>query len=148
MNPKARTEGILVEEMGPELVIYDRQSTTSHTLNESAARLFRRCDGETTVEELEELFSEVADRDGRRQLVTSSLRQLSRANLLATPLSPGLGVSRRDALMRIAAVAAIPIVLSVVAPTKAQAASGRQVDGDPTPIDIDNFDDFNPADPK
>src|SRR5262249_45667310 len=60
----------------------------------------------------------------RRQVVMETLRQLDRADLLAAKLELAGEVSRRDLLSRVAAVLAVPMVLSVSTPARAQLASG------------------------
>src|SRR5688500_2189312 len=52
MKPIARRENLLVEEIGGEVVVYDRESDRAHSLNQTAALVWRHADGERSVAEL------------------------------------------------------------------------------------------------
>ena len=58
--PKARQEQLIVKELPDELLIYDLQSDKAHCLNETAALVWKNCDGHKTVEQLRELMEENA----------------------------------------------------------------------------------------
>ena len=46
-NPCARSEDLIVEELGEELLVYDMKADRGHCLSPVAARVWRRCDGRT-----------------------------------------------------------------------------------------------------
>ena len=48
LKPLARSEGLVVEEVGDELLVADPLSSRAHSLNAFAARVWQACDGETT----------------------------------------------------------------------------------------------------
>ena len=50
--PKAKTERLIVREIDSETLVYDRGRNAASCLNESAARVWRECDGETSVDEI------------------------------------------------------------------------------------------------
>jgi hypothetical protein len=50
--PKARSEGIITKEVDGELLIYDRARDQAHCLNETAAAVWKRCDGQSSVQEI------------------------------------------------------------------------------------------------
>jgi len=50
--PKAREEGLIVEPLDDELLVYDTQSYRSHALNPTAAPVWRHCDGRISLPEL------------------------------------------------------------------------------------------------
>ncbi len=52
--PKARSEGIITKEVDGELLIYDRARDQAHCLNETAAAVWRRCDGQSGAQEIAE----------------------------------------------------------------------------------------------
>lgn len=52
--PKARSEGIITKEVDGELLIYDRARDQAHCLNETAAAVWKRCDGQSGVQEIGE----------------------------------------------------------------------------------------------
>ena len=59
--PLARSEGLLVEELGDETLVYDRESHEAHCLNRSAALVWRHCDGTTTVADMVSLLQQELD---------------------------------------------------------------------------------------
>lgn len=118
--PKARRSDLVVTQLDNELLVYDTVSNQAFCLNETAAAIWDRCDGSST---LDDIASEVGL---DRQLVALSISDLGHRDLLAGPIDiprPN-GVTRRR-ILSAAAVAAltIPVILSVVAPAAAQAAS-------------------------
>jgi Coenzyme PQQ synthesis protein D (PqqD) len=50
--PKAKTERLIVREIDGETLVYDRAHAAASCLNEFAARVWRACDGETSVAEI------------------------------------------------------------------------------------------------
>jgi hypothetical protein len=47
--PKAKTERLIVREIDGETLVYDRSRAAASCLNEFTARVWRACDGETSV---------------------------------------------------------------------------------------------------
>jgi hypothetical protein len=125
MNPRARRRGLLVRDLPDEVLVYDQQAHRAHCLNRTAALVFLHADGSRSVDELARLVGDGA----RRELVGQTLAQLDEAGLLETPvledeLQPA-GMERRAAVRRMGIAAAIllPAVVSIVAPTPAEAAA-------------------------
>ena len=50
--PRARNEGLLVQEMPDELLVYDLVRHKAHCLNQTAAMIWTRCDGKTSVKQM------------------------------------------------------------------------------------------------
>ena len=50
--PKAKTERLIVRDIDGETLVYDRGRDAASCLNEFAARVWRECDGETSVAEI------------------------------------------------------------------------------------------------
>ena len=127
--PKARVDAVVVEQVGDELLIYDLKRDKAHSLNETAARVFRHCDGKRRAPELATLLSDESGQVVDEELVRGALSRLSEARLLAEPLAPGedRGWSRREAMRKLgyvgAAGLAFPVVKSIVAPTSASAGT-------------------------
>lgn len=124
--PRARQDGLLVEAVGEELLLYDQDSHTAHCLSPVAACVWRYCDGEHDLAELAQLAGVSED------LVADALYELREKDLLdAEPQlmqSTIPGESRRQAIGRIArygAAAAVPFVVSATAATPAMASSGE-----------------------
>jgi hypothetical protein len=51
-TPKAKTERLIVREIDGETLVYDRSRHAASCLTEFAARVWRECDGETSVAEI------------------------------------------------------------------------------------------------
>ena len=56
MKPDKRTNGLVVTELQDEVLVYDLERHRAHCLNPTAAFVFRRCDGRTSVRELARAF--------------------------------------------------------------------------------------------
>lgn len=110
-RPIARNEGLIVESVDGELLVYDTERNRAHCLEPRAAAVWRACDGTRTI-------GEIAAAAGiETELARQALVQLGEAHLLKAP--PRRKPTRRQML----AVAAVPFVVSILAPAAAQAAS-------------------------
>jgi len=105
--PKARAEGLSIQELGNEILIYDRDTDQAHCLGPVAARVWRACDGKRPLADL-----------GDDAEVTSALVELADKGLVVErDVAGGSGISRRQLVGRMAAAAvATPVILSVTAP--------------------------------
>lgn len=128
--PSARTDELVIEELGDELLVYDLRTDAAHCLDARATAVWRACDGHTDSAAIAAATG--VDRDG----VDHALGELVERELISGP--PPIH-SRREAMkigLTAGAVgAAIPIVRSIVAPTPAQAQSGCLPEGSPCAID-------------
>jgi hypothetical protein len=123
--PLARQDGLIVEALGEELLLYDQNSHIAHCLSPIAACVWRHCDGERDATELAQLA------EASENLVADALHELREKDLLdAEPQlmqSTIPGISRREAIGRGvrygAAAAAVPLIVSATAATPAMAAS-------------------------
>ena len=126
--PKARHEQLIVKELPDELLIYDLKHDQAHCLNETAALVWKNCDGHKTVDQLRELMEDNAGSPVPEAMVWLALDQLETFRLLdEAVLKPAqfAGMNRRDMVRRVGMAAiALPVILSIVAPTHAQVASG------------------------
>ncbi len=52
MNPQARKDRLVIEELPEETLIYDQERHKAHCLNQTAAFVWGRCDGRTSVDGL------------------------------------------------------------------------------------------------
>jgi len=126
--PKMRKQNLIVDELPDEVLVYDLDRHKAHCLNHTAALVWRRCDGKTRPKEIARRVQSELDQPFNEELVWLALRQLNQIHLLAEPvgLPPKLaGMSRRRMVrtLGIAAVVAVPLVTSVVAPTAAEAGT-------------------------
>jgi hypothetical protein len=128
--PRARKEGLVVQEMPDELLVYDLDRNKAHCLNQTAALVWKRCDGKTSVKQMARLLEKDTECPVDEAVVLMAFDQLAKANLLQGQAGkyPGVsGISRREVIRRIgiAASVSLPIVTSIVAPKAAQAINCR-----------------------
>ncbi len=117
----ARQNGLVVQEMPDEVLVYDLDSNKAHCLNGSAAKVWRSCDGNNSVADIVRQFDGKVTED----FVWLAIDQLNENNLLQNKIAPRFhGQSRRQVLKTIglASVVAIPVIASLVAPQNAFAA--------------------------
>lgn len=125
--PQARRDGLVVQELAEEVLVYDTERHKAHCLNPIAAAVWRHCDGQTTVADmvprLQRDFSTPVD----GAVVWSAIAQLGKARLLAGEVrrrSDEGGLSRRELLRLLGAAAVtVPLVTTIAAPAAAQAVS-------------------------
>lgn len=125
-KPVARREGLVVQEMPDEVLVFDTETNKAHCLNETAAFVWKACDGNRSVAEITKLFGDESGKPVDENLVWLAIDQLNESKLLAEELKPNFGgQSRREVIkkMGLAAVVALPIVASLVAPTAALAVT-------------------------
>jgi hypothetical protein len=129
-NPTARSENLLIEDVAGELLIYDVSNNRAHCLNESAAAIWKHCDGSQSIDKLaNHLFPKLEASDAR-QLVGVGVERLRRRHLVesAPAAAATVDLSKRQLLKKVAILAAAagvvaPLVSTVVAPTAAYAFS-------------------------
>jgi hypothetical protein len=124
--PTARTEELVIEEFADEVLVYDLKRHKGHCLNSTAALVWRRCDGRTTVEEVAATFQEELSLPAGEAVVWMALDRLARAQLLMARVTVPESRARRTrrALIRAAGISfLLPVVESIVAPHAAEAAS-------------------------
>jgi hypothetical protein len=127
-RPLARKDGLVIQELPDEVLVYDLDRDRAHCLNETAAFVWQRCDGRTTTDEIARLLGKKVNASVDEKVVWFALDQLGRNHLMTTrPVPPQLiaGMNRREMVraLGLAAVVAVPVVASIVAPTPAQATT-------------------------
>lgn len=126
-KPLARSERLIVEELGDEVLVYDLDEDKVHCLTPLATRVWRACDGSTDTLRLAATLELTGDE------VSQALTELDRCGLIETPPVLPLsangdgGYSRRAFGLRVAKVAAAtasaPLILTIAAPAAAQTQS-------------------------
>ena len=129
-KPLARAEGVVVRELAEEVLVYDLDTHRAVCLNSTAAAVWRLCDGRRTSADIRRALERSAKGAVPEELVWLALEQLGKDGLLdaRTRRPPELAaVPRREMIRRIglAAAIALPAVVSIVAPTSADAVSCR-----------------------
>src|SRR5438105_12379199 len=94
--PEARSEGLIVEALpGGEVLVYDLATHRAHSLNPSAALVWRQCDGRTSIEDAALQLERALGLPADEAVVRMALDRLARARLISTP-EGGERVRRRD----------------------------------------------------
>lgn len=133
-RPLARREGLLIETLPDEVLVYDLDRSKAHCLNQPAALIWKHCDGKTSVRELAQILdtqSQGIDED----VIWLALDQLDKSHLLAEPVARAGGprLSRRQLMKRVGLAVSVPLVVSILAPTASAALScvGKNCIGNP-----------------
>ena len=126
--PAARSDGLVVEHLAGETLIYDLERNEAHHLNPTAAIVFELCDGRATLHELTDQAAQRLGQPVSAETTQEALNLLAARGLLIDTPAAQDGVSRREVVRRAAKVAAAaavaaPLIESIVAPTPAQAQS-------------------------
>jgi Coenzyme PQQ synthesis protein D (PqqD)/UPF0506 len=129
-KPQTRQDGLIVRELDNEILIYDTEKNKAHCLNETAALVWKQCDGQTTVTEISRSLSNQLGTKVDERVVWFAVKQFGQDHLLEEKLTPppafiAAGLNRREMVrvLGLAAVVAVPLVTSIVAPTPVQAAT-------------------------
>ena len=124
--PKARKEGLVIHELPDEVLVLDVDRDKAHCLNDFASRVWKRCDGRTTVKEMTVLLGEDSQKEITEEAVWLALDRLAKGDLLMKPLPlPGelSRLSRREAVRKFGLAAGVAMITSIVVPTEAMASS-------------------------
>ncbi len=120
-GPEARQSQLVVRELEGEVLVYDLERDTALCLNQTAATVWKYCDGERTVDEIAVCVGAALGFEADQQVVWYALDQLSKDHLLeesAVPVENGSGLTRRQLLKRVGVMAAaVPVVTAITAPT-------------------------------
>src|SRR5207244_10936692 len=116
------------KEMGDETMVYDTDANKAHCLNQTAALVWKNCDGTRSASDIAQVIAAELGAPVDQNVVWYALGQLNKYNLLSEQATiPGdFGtMSRRDFMraVRVAAIIAVPIIISVTAPTPAHAST-------------------------
>lgn len=125
--PCARKDELIVRELPDELLVYDLQRDKAHCLNNASAFVWKHCDGKMTVAQLTRLLEREFATPVDDDVVWLALSQLRRFHLLEEESRTiiGMKVTRRNLVRKyIPAALVLPMILSIPAPTSAQAVSG------------------------
>jgi hypothetical protein len=125
--PRARKEGLLVQELSDEVLVYDLERHKAHCLNPTAALVWKNCDGRTSIREMARLLEKSTGTSADEEIVWCALNQLKKFRLLTEANDFPVGVERisRRALIRRVGTAAVllPLITTIAAPTAEAAAS-------------------------
>ena len=124
--PIARKKGIVIQEVPEEVLVYDLDTNKAHCLNNTAALIWKSCDGSKSISDIARHVQSLAGGNISDDFVWLAIEQLNESNLLEQEISADFnGLSRRDVIKRIglSTMVAIPVIASLVAPPSAMAAA-------------------------
>jgi hypothetical protein len=125
--PRARRDGLVIQVLDDETLVYDLERDEAHCLNETAALVWQQCDGKTTDERMASLLQKQFQMQVDVDLVWLAVKQLRRFHLIEDgegSITKARSVSRRKLLLKYAPAAlALPVIISISAPTPAQVTS-------------------------
>lgn len=120
---------MVIQELSDETLVYDLERNRALCLNRTSALVWRYCDGRTSFEQVESVLERELELPDGEEAVWIALRQLQRNHLLRDGLNvpeTAKHYTRRVFLTKMARVGAavmVPMIISIVAPTAAHAAT-------------------------
>ncbi|MEO8435695.1 MAG: PqqD family protein [Pyrinomonadaceae bacterium] len=126
--PQARRTKLVIQELANEVLVYDLERDQAHCLNQTAAMVWKHCDGASDAASIATRLGSELRTPVDERIVWYALEQLGRDKLLEESIvlpAAMAGMSRRQMVrtLGLAAVVAVPLITSIVAPTPAQAAT-------------------------
>src|SRR4051794_38403569 len=124
MLPQRREDGLLIEHLPDETVVYDRTRHAAHCLDLLSSRVWEHCDGRTSPAGLVEILRGEPGVTVDETIVRLILEQLGEAGLLRerprqTPPARTGRRTRRTAARELALLGLGGVVMSLAAPTPA-----------------------------
>lgn len=130
--PKAKHKEVVIQEFDNEVLIYDLKNHKALCLNETAAFVWQKCDGQTTFEELVDLSG------GRfsNELILLTLLRLNKEKLLEVGAETAdVKLTRRQMVTKFGKLGiALPVITAMIMPTSANAQSLRSADCTALPL--------------
>lgn len=124
LMPQARKDQLVIKELPDETLVYDLETDKAHCLNNSAALVWKHCDGTASVSEIAGSLSNETEVVFDENVVWLALDQLEKFKLLevAPPRPVHLsGISRRQLVRMIGVGAfALPVIVSITSPFASQ----------------------------
>lgn len=130
--PRARKDGLTVEYVEHDLLIYDNVNDQAHSLNHTAALAWKYADGKRSPNVIARMVGKELGAPVSVETVEYALAQLEKSGLLQTSdTSPGWSNLTRREFMKAATTAAIvvPVVKTIRIPGSPQAASCSEEGG-------------------
>lgn len=118
--PQSRTENILIQESGKELLIYDLIINQAYLLNETSTIVYQSCENQISIEELKlnKLFTD--------EVIFYALDQLRNLKLIeGEKIRSNPGLNRREVIKKVglSSMIALPMISTLIAPTAVNAQS-------------------------
>ncbi len=136
MPKSLKSDQLVVEKLGTELMIYDQSRNQAFCLNQTAAFVWQHCDGKSTIKDIATKMAHTLDKPVDENIVTLALQTLSKDGLLEisnlTTFVPA-SMSRRELIQKIGvrATVALPLVTALAIATPKAHASSHKPSGPP-----------------
>ena len=123
--PRTRTDNLVIRELDDETLVYDTERDEAHCLNQTVALVWKHCDGKTSAREAVQSLQSALGVSVGTDIVWLAVKQLQRFHLVEGTSKKSPTVSRRALVLKYApaAIALLPVIISISSPTPAQAAS-------------------------
>ncbi|HZQ07327.1 MAG TPA: PqqD family peptide modification chaperone [Anaerolineae bacterium] len=125
--PQARRNGLTIQPLGDEVLLYDSTNDKAHVLNQTSALVWELANGKRSVAVIAQRLAQERHTIPDEDLVWLALNQLSKAGLLQQSVAAPVRVTsmtRRDFLQKAALAAmVIPVVKTIQSPGYQQASS-------------------------
>jgi hypothetical protein len=123
MHPKQRSNGLLVEELLDETVVYDKARFRAHCLNRVAAHVWKQCNGRTSVAMLARRLRDDLGVAADETMVRLIVEQLEESHLLSGGAARTKRRSRRDVARQLAVLGLAGAVMTIPVPSALAAGS-------------------------
>ncbi len=112
MHPRAREDNLIVEPVGDELLVYDRDRHQAHCLSRATAFIWRRCDGEHSAKELTRILGAELEIHVAERIVWRTLEALDRVGLFRERLPVPREIADRSQLTAVSVDVSAPALPS------------------------------------
>lgn len=126
--PLARKGQLIIRELPDEVLVYDQDRNKALCLNQSAALVWKHCDGQTPITDIAQLIEKELKTPVTDELVWLALTRLDKLNLLEEKVELPqtlAGMSRRDFSRKVGLGAALAIPVIMALSTSASAATAQ-----------------------
>jgi hypothetical protein len=108
--PIARKDGLVIQEMPDEVLVYDLNTNKAHCLNQTAAFVWRACDGTKSVGEINALMEKEFGGNVKEEMVWLAIDLLNKDNLLEENITTKFnGLSRREVIKKVGLTTAVAL---------------------------------------
>jgi hypothetical protein len=122
--PKSRIDGLLFTDLGTERLVYDSEHMTASSLTRLAICVLNNCDGQASFAHAAKAIKSEYGEALSDEAILLALVDLQKHNLVDGKIPQEHTLLSRRSLIRAGlAGVALPVVLSIVVPTAASAAS-------------------------
>lgn len=126
MTPSARKDDLIIQEVDGETLVYDLKTNKIVSLNKTSSLVWKNCDGKKTAAEIAKEIQHNIGTKINEDFVYFAVNQLNKENLLKPPFDYSdkfAGMSRREVIRKVGvgAMASLPVVAALVAPSAIQA---------------------------